>query len=561
MHCFRCKQQCTQRLAENEIEIFDRLRSFDTKNEQDVFLQSLISSQDVKKHRPRKQGEAARTPHEKSFNYYVMVGDYREQVCVKAFQSLFGIKISRIRRLRNLLLLGKSPKDLRGKQTSSNTIPGQVRLAIREHINSFPVKESKYAGKVIKYLDSRLTLKTMFQMFKEKHPDMKCGYSFFCKFFNENYALKFGRPQIDSCPTCEELTVKLKSPHLSEAAKRVAAAEKIVHERKAQKFYRKLKSESDNATANSQKHVLAIAFDYMQNVSLPMIPVQDTFYLRQLTVNVFCIHDIKKNQSLIHVYHEGQARKCPDEVCSFVYDYLSSVPSDIEEVHVYSDNCSGQNKNHSLNRLFLALTDTKKFKKIEQFYPVRGHSFLPCDRDFSIIKRSLRKHDRLYSVHQLTEIIISSSQSQKFSVVEVDAADILDFKTWWKEFYKKTCVSEETRGNKVPKAQKVHFGISSIMHFTYSQVTPGTITARHFIDGLTVQTFKLSHLQEPKPTFPSKKAYPAGKIPLKVQKVNDIRQLMPYIPPEFEEFYNEILHWDTGDISDGENELVDDNNT
>ncbi|XP_046667043.1 uncharacterized protein LOC124358790 [Homalodisca vitripennis] len=47
-HC-GCKQECTQRLAESEGEIFVRLRSFDTKNEQDVFLQSLITSQNVKK--------------------------------------------------------------------------------------------------------------------------------------------------------------------------------------------------------------------------------------------------------------------------------------------------------------------------------------------------------------------------------------------------------------------------------------------------------------------------------------------------------------------------------
>lgn len=59
--------------------------------------------------------------------------------------------------------------------------------------------------------------------------------------------------------------------------------------------------------------MLSIAFDYMQNISLPFIPVQDTFYLRQLTLNVFCIHN----------------------------DYLQSVPEEYTEVHVFSDNWNG----------------------------------------------------------------------------------------------------------------------------------------------------------------------------------------------------------------------------
>lgn len=226
------------------------------------------------------------------------------------------------------------------------------------------------------------------------------------------------------------ILVKLKTPHLSYTAERVANAEKVVHLRRSKKYYNKLQSERESEALTNRK-VLAIAFDYMENVLVLMISVQGTFYLRQLTVNIFCINDITKNTAQVYIYHEGQARKCPDEVCSFIHDYLTQVSGKIEEVHVHSDNCGGKNENHSSNRLFLALNDTGKFKKIKHYYPVRGHSFLPCDRHFAIIKRSLRKHDRLNTVHQVTEIIISSSQSGKFTVKQVDAIDIFDFMNWW----------------------------------------------------------------------------------------------------------------------------------
>nr|CAD7442401.1 unnamed protein product [Timema bartmani] len=75
-----CKGKCAVRLCEQADEIFVRLRSMNMENDQDVFLQSLISSHDVMQHRPRKQGEGARAAHGKSFTYSVMVGEHKEQI-------------------------------------------------------------------------------------------------------------------------------------------------------------------------------------------------------------------------------------------------------------------------------------------------------------------------------------------------------------------------------------------------------------------------------------------------------------------------------------------------
>ncbi|KAJ4429518.1 hypothetical protein ANN_21687 [Periplaneta americana] len=76
-----------------------------------------------------------------------------------------------------------------------------------------------------------------------------------------------------------------------------------------------------------------------------------------------------------------------------------------------------RNRNHTLARLLIFLTDASRFERIEQFFPVRGHSFLSCDRDFATIKHSLRRYDRLYSVHEITELIIQSNASAKYEGV------------------------------------------------------------------------------------------------------------------------------------------------
>lgn len=76
----------------------------------------------------------------------------------------------------------------------------------------------------------------------EKNPTSKVKYTYFIRFFNENFDLHFGRPQIDTCCQCEDLLLKIKSPSLCEAAKRTAVAEKIVHARRAKKFYTSLQN-------------------------------------------------------------------------------------------------------------------------------------------------------------------------------------------------------------------------------------------------------------------------------------------------------------------------------
>lgn len=124
----------------------------------------------------------------------------------------------------------------------------------------------------------------------------------------------------------------------------------------------------------------------MQNLPLPVTPVQEMFYYRQLWVNAFEIHDLKKNAGKFYVYHEGQANKSPDEVCTFLLDYVNNhIEDHVTELHIFSDGCPGQNRNHTVVRFLMTLCAIKRFTTIHHYFPHRGHSFLPCDRDFGLV--------------------------------------------------------------------------------------------------------------------------------------------------------------------------------
>ncbi|CAG9814596.1 unnamed protein product [Phaedon cochleariae] len=316
-----------------------------SKNQQDLFIQGLKDVHSIKRRRPRKDSPSLNPA---SFKYHVMLGSTRVEVCPKAFTSVMDITTKRVRRVRELKQEGKTPQDKRGRFVSYS-LPLDVKMKVREHINSFPLKESHYSGHKISYLSSDLNLKTMHKLYLEKYPDKKVSYSSYRSFFAENFNYRFGRPQVDICCTCEQLNFRMKSPHLNEVAKRTAVAKLIVHKRKSRTFYSALKHEASD-DCKEEDNVLSLAFDYMQNISLPKVPVQELFYLRQLTVNVFAISNIKAKTSFLYVYHEGEGRKGPDEVCSFLHDYLKQIPEKITELRLFSDNCSAQNKNQALMR-------------------------------------------------------------------------------------------------------------------------------------------------------------------------------------------------------------------
>lgn len=527
--------------------ILSQFSSFHTKDEQDIYLQGLIKSVPVKRRRPN-NAKDAHTAHISSYKFHVLVDSVQVEVCRKAFISMHGIGEKRVRRLQHLLVEGKSPHDRRGQHVKK-CVATEERLMIHNHISSFPVKRSHYASRDYSYLHSNLSVKVMYDLFKEKYPDSQVTYKFYLKYFNENFNLSFGSPQVDTCSVCEELTMKIKSPTLNDVAKRVASAELLVHKRRASKFHAVMKQTERSCQENDT--VLGLCFDFMQNLPLPHIPVQDIFYLRQLWVNVFCIHDIKANKAVMYVYHEGQAKKGANEVCSFLYHYIQEyVPAGIKVLHLYSDACTGQNRNHSMIRFLTSLTDTRRFEEIVHRFPVRGHSYLPCDRDFGRMKRMIRQRDRIYTPMEYVECIVNSTKQQLFTVHMVNTEEVLDFNQWWPKFYKKGGLSVESLGAGVPRHSKVSFSPASYAEFVYKAAQQHVVVTSEYINGLIRHTFDLGMPGVRCINMPQHMAYPHGKVPLNTKKVADIKKVVKYVEHEYLGFYTDILNWPVDNIED-----------
>ncbi|KAK9890237.1 hypothetical protein WA026_010350 [Henosepilachna vigintioctopunctata] len=93
-------------------------------------------------------------------------------------------------------------------------------------------------------------------------------------------------------------------------------------------------------------------------------------------------------------------------------------------------------------------------------------------------------------------------------------------------------MSEETNPKEIPRDKK--------------------IVARSFIDTLVTHIVRLTQSGRKDVKLPKEEEmdYPLCKVPIKLAKIKDIQKLMPYIPHEFVQFYNEILQWPTSENND-----------
>lgn len=105
-----------------------------------------------------------------------------------------------------------------------------------------------------------------------------------------------------------------------------------------------------------------------------------------------------------------------------------------------SDGCPGQNKNYTmLHFLYILVHGFNLFESITYMFPVRGHSYLPNDQDFSIIEKKKRKKERIEVPQDWYKLILESRiNPSPFRLVKVKGSMIFDIKTSTEKFFLNT---------------------------------------------------------------------------------------------------------------------------
>lgn len=244
---------------------------------------------------------------------------------------------------------------------------------------------------------------------------------------------------------------------------------------------------------------------------------------------------MSNGQANFYCWPETTAHRGSNEVASLLFHYVNKLKN-IDTLYLFSDSCGGQNKNTTIIHLPYTLIKLGIFKRIQHVFPVRGHSFLPCDRDFGLIEQKKRRVDRIYTPSQWIDMIKTARRDHPFEVIEVNQGMFFDFHKHLSTFLKKTV-----------QQKKEKLKIRDVRVFEYSEEHIDEVWAKYYDDvqdewhKFTVEKKKtkktsstiLSLLSEPSSH---------GILPLTQSKVDDLKKIIfKYVPRESRSFYDEII--------------------
>lgn len=409
--------QCSQVRPTDAIFFRKILFSKNEKYYQDQMISRFIQVLSVKRKRPRQSvlgagiTELKSKPHNFSvvYKFPISSGKNTVKVCKIFFLHLMKFKPDRVRQIVKKLRNNKSLAENRGgDRVSYKSL--LKKESVRKFIGKLKGTQSHYNRKKSKrvYLSSELSIRKLHTIYNqsEENPDLKVSLSMFRTIFRYEFNIGFRSPASDICGYCAMMDNKIKNASATE--KPMLFTEKRVHKKRAKCFYESMKEMKEGEKT--------ICFDMQQVQPLPRTPIQQAFYARQIGLYNVCVMDVESQEPTFFIWTEEQAGRGSTEVASALLAYLNSQHfSGIDHIKLFSDGCTGQNKNnHVLHAIMYYLANHNgSLKKVTLTFPVRGHSFLPADRVFGRVEKLVRKKPTMIERNEYYEEYAKVGQVKK----------------------------------------------------------------------------------------------------------------------------------------------------
>ncbi|XP_055627676.1 uncharacterized protein LOC129769426 isoform X3 [Toxorhynchites rutilus septentrionalis] len=272
------------------------------------------------------------------------------KVCKQMFRTTLDLTDRKLRTFAHKLVLdsGIARDDMRMNNQSSRKVTVEHASYIKNHIRSFPSEESHYGREKSSclYLSSDLDIRRMYQLYQNQC-DMDnlipVHYNTYRLAFN-SMNLKFRKPRIDTCNTCDTFDVELRIEKYETERNEIIARKKAHHDEANSVYHEK---RQDRARADEDASVRTISFDLQKQLATPYLTCDRSFYSRQLYTYNLTIFEtqVDINVPTCYMWDETRAKRGSREIGSCLWSYLKSLPAYVQEVNMYSDSCAGQNNN------------------------------------------------------------------------------------------------------------------------------------------------------------------------------------------------------------------------
>ncbi|KAK3931053.1 Proline--tRNA ligase [Frankliniella fusca] len=534
-----CRMKCATKLnEEGRIEIFNEYWALNDFNLRVTYIANHVFQMEKKTSRKRVEGSSRNRSC--TLKYELEQDNTRIQVCKKCFLDTLSENDGFVKRAllnKNKSYSGVTRSDQRGQKSSSKKCAQSVVDCINNHISSFPKYVSHYGRSQSnkQYLGADLSLNQMYRLYLENDNNPKVSRSTYLREFNKT-GLKFKPPAVDTCNKCDSLKQALKHC-TNEEEKALLEEQRRTHQQKSEAAYAAKKADKDLAKGDPSKQVLM--FDLEQVLPCPLLSSGETFYKRQLSVYNLTVYNCSTKMGTNYMWSEVDAGRGANEIASCITRYLNEeVKEPVTHITMYSDTCSGQNKNsHMCAALIATVKNHPSLKVIDHKFLVPGHTYMECDQVHAQIEKKKKKTTlELHHPRDWYNFIRTVPYNNSHLLVrEMKQEHFLNFAS---------LLQMKNNGPLVMRAKDEDgepFLFSSVQWFRYRRENSTTVLFKK--DLQTETSFKnLNFRRRGKMGNDALKPEVCHRqmLPISVNKKNDLLSLLPQINPVYHSFYEKL---------------------
>ncbi len=269
-----------------------------------------------------------------------------------------------------------------------NKISEDFRKLIIDYIESYRPSVSHYTlshAPNRRYLSTELSISKLYNDFilnvsKNTEIKQKCKYEYFRKVF-KTLNISFANPIADLCSICQNHKLQHNSDnHDCIACNCDNCKNFLIHRENFTNAREKMQSDKLAKVDNSK---LLISADMQKLLLIPKLKVKESYFSRKLVIMNETFSEIRKSgKTLCIIAHEGEVdRKAFNIVTFYTHFFLSIMCHNKNEITIYADNCSAQNKNWLLfsNLIFIVNDINIPANNIIFNYLETGHTYMSAD--------------------------------------------------------------------------------------------------------------------------------------------------------------------------------------
>ncbi|KAJ1518929.1 hypothetical protein ONE63_011464 [Megalurothrips usitatus] len=325
--------------------------------------------------------------------------------------------------------VSKNSPDKRGVHQNRVRLSPSLIDSVKTHIKSFPMVESHYCSVDLrkKYLDEYLSVAKMHRLYLMGRPTEGAHTASLRQYrdiFNTYFDIGFFKPKKDRCAACtqwESLTAEQK---LNEDT-----AQSHKNHQESKKKVRALKKEDKTLSKlDDCKKMRVLTVDLQKVLYSPKSDMAEFYYKSKVSCYNFTLYDCSVREGHLYVWDQTVGKRGSDEISSCMLNYFERLcKQGVSEFHIYSDSCTGQNKNQFLFSMYYMAAMKFNITIIHR-YLEKGHTQMECDSVHARIEKKTKKLDIFTPNEWYGHMKTAKAQKPPYQVNKLNQKQIFSFR-------------------------------------------------------------------------------------------------------------------------------------